>query len=136
MNIRFACLNDLERCLDLDLHKKKEQIKNKIINNEVIVCDIYKDIVACLKIEYIWTHVPFISYIVIDENFKNKNISRKLLDFLKEFLKVRGYNYLLSSTMTNAVNAQNWHKHMGFEECGFISSINSGVGELFYILKF
>ena len=136
MDIRFADLNDLERCLDLDLHKKRERIKNKILNNEVIVCDINKEIVACLKIEYIWTHVPFISYIVVEENFKNKNISKKLLEFLKKFLKLKGYNYLLSSTMTNAVIPQNWHIHMGFEECGFISSINLGVGEVFYILRF
>lgn len=24
-----------------------------------------------------------------------------------------------------------WHRHMGFEECGFITGINDGVGELF-----
>lgn len=35
--------------------------------------------------------------------------------------------------MTDATKAQKWHIRRGFEECGFITSINeNNVGEVFF----
>jgi len=35
--------------------------------------------------------------------------------------------------MENAKDAQAWHQHMGFKECGLISEINAAnVGEVFF----
>ncbi|BAB80881.1 hypothetical protein [Clostridium perfringens] len=63
--IRFANQKDLKATMEFDLHKNEEVISNKIDMKEVIVAELDNKVVGCLKIEYIWTHIPFISYIVV-----------------------------------------------------------------------
>lgn len=134
LNIKFANQNDLESAMELDLHKNKDVISNKIDREEVIVAELEGEVVGCLKIEYLWTHMPFISYIVVKENLRASGIGERLLNFLENYLKEeKGSKFLLSSSMTNATKAQRWHMRRGFKECGFISSINEdGIGEVFF----
>ena len=133
LKIRFAEIHDLDSCVELDLHKNTDIIKNKITMNEVIVAEVNNEVIGCLKIEYIWTHLPFISYIVIRKEFRSSGIGKSMLTFLEQYLKENGQSTLLSSTMTDAVNPQKWHLKMGFIECGMLCGINEdGVGEIFF----
>lgn len=133
LKIRFAEIHDLDSCVELDLHKNTDIIKNKITMNEVIVAEVNNEVIGCLKIEYIWTHLPFISYIVIRKDFRSSGIGKSMLSFLENYLKKNGQSTLLSSTMTDAVNPQKWHLKMGFIECGILCGINEdGVGEIFF----
>lgn len=133
MNIRFAEEKDFNSCVELDLHKNVNIIKNKIHMKEVIVAEHNNKIIGFLKIEYIWTHLPFISYIVIKKDYRANGIGKSMLSFLENYLKNNGQNTLLSSTMTDAVNPQKWHLKMGFIECGMLCGINEdGVGEIFF----
>ena len=133
LKIRFAEIHDLDSCVELDLHKNTYIIKNKITMNEVIVAEVNNEVIGCLKIEYIWTHLPFISYIVIRKDFRSSGIGKSMLSFLENYLKKNGQSTLLSSTMTDAVNPQKWHLKMGFIECGILCGINEdGVGEIFF----
>ena len=133
LKIRFAEMYDLDSCVELDLHKNTDIIKNKITMNEVIVAEVNNEVIGCLKIEYIWTHLPFISYIVIRKDFRSSGIGKSMLSFLEKHLREYGQSTLLSSTMTDAVNPQKWHLKMGFIECGILCGINeNGVGEIFF----
>ncbi|MBP3916539.1 MULTISPECIES: GNAT family N-acetyltransferase [unclassified Clostridium] len=133
LKIRFAEMYDLDSCVELDLHKNTDIIKNKITMNEVIVAEVNNEVIGCLKIEYIWTHLPFISYIVIRKDFRSSGIGKSMLSFLEKHLREDGQSTLLSSTMTDAVNPQKWHLKMGFIECGILCGINeNGVGEIFF----
>ena len=132
LKIRFAEMYDLDSCVELDLHKNTDIIKNKITMNEVIVAEVNNEVIGCLKIEYIWTHLPFISYIVIRKDFRSSGIGKSMLSFLEKHLREDGQSTLLSSTMTDAVNPQKWHLKMGFIGCGILCGINeNGVGEIF-----
>lgn len=132
--VRFANKNDLKAAINFDLHKDKSIISNKIEMKEVIVAELEGEIVGCLKIEYIWTHMPFISYVIVKEGLRTSGIGAKLLSFLENYLKEeKNSEFLLSSSMIDATKAQKWHMRRGFKECGFISSINeNGVGEVFF----
>ncbi|EJT6495295.1 GNAT family N-acetyltransferase [Clostridium perfringens] len=132
--IRFANQKDLKATMEFDLHKNEEVISNKINMKEVIVAELDNQVVGCLKIEYIWTHIPFISYIVVKDGLRGSGIGESLLNFLEEYLKKeKNSAFLLSSSMTDATKAQKWHIRRGFEECGFITSINeNNVGEVFF----
>ena len=133
LKIRFAEMYDLDSCVELDLHKNTDIIKNKITMNEVIVAEVNNEVIGFLKIEYIWTHLPFISYIVIRKDFRSSGIGKSMLSFLEKHLREDGQSTLLSSTMTDAVNPQKWHLKMGFIECGILCGINeNGVGEIFF----
>ena len=133
LKIRFAEINDLDSCVELDLHKNIDTIKNKISMKEVIVAESNNEVIGCLKIEYIWTHLPFISYIVIKNDFRASGLGKSMLTFLEEYLRNNGQDTLLSSTMTDALRPQKWHLKMGFVECGMLCGINDdGVGEIFF----
>lgn len=132
--IRFANQKDLKATMEFDLHKNEEVISNKIDMKEVIVAELDNKVVGCLKIEYIWTHIPFISYIVVKDGLRGSGIGESLLNFLEEYLKKeKNSEFLLSSSMTDATKAQKRHIRRGFEECGFITSINeNNVWEVFF----
>lgn len=133
LKIRFAEINDLDSCVELDLHKNIDTIKNKISMKEVIVAESNNEVIGCLKIEYIWTHLPFISYIVIKNDFRASGVGKSMLTFLEEYLRNNGQDTLLSSTMTDALRPQKWHLKIGFVECGMLCGINDdGVGEIFF----
>lgn len=133
LKIRFAEINDLDSCVELDLHKNIDTIKNKISMKEVIVAESNNEVIGCLKIEYIWTHLPFISYIVIKNDFRASGVGKSMLTFSEEYLRNNGQDTLLSSTMTDALRPQKWHLKMGFVECGMLCGINDdGVGEIFF----
>ena len=133
LKIRFAEINDLDSCVELDLHKNIDTIKNKISMKEVIVAESNNEVIGCLKIEYIWTHLLFISYIVIKNDFRASGVGKSMLTFLEEYLRNNGQDTLLSSTMTDALRPQKWHLKMGFVECGMLCGINDdGVGEIFF----
>ena len=133
LKIRFAEINDLDSCVELDLHKNIDTIKNKISMKEVIVAESNNEVIGCLKIEYIWTHLPFISYIVIKNDFRASGVGKSMLTFLEEYLRNNWQDTLLSSTMTDALRPQKWHLKMGFVECGMLCGINDdGVGEIFF----
>lgn len=85
--IRFANQKDLKATMEFDLHKNEEVISNKIDMKEVIVAELDNKVVGCLKIEYIWTHIPFISYIVVKDGLRGSGIGESLLNFLEGYLK-------------------------------------------------
>ena len=133
LKIRFAEINDLDSCVELDLHKNIDTIKNKISMKEVIGAESNNEVSGCLKIEYIGTHLPFISYIVIKNDFRASGVGKSMLTFLEEYLRNNGQDTLLSSTMTDALRPQKWHLKIGFVECGMLCGINDdGVGEIFF----
>lgn len=40
---------------------------------------------------------------------------------------------LYSSSQANEAEPQQWHRHMGFAECGIINGINDGIGEVLFV---
>ena len=47
LKIRFAEINDLDSCVELDLHKNIDTIKNKISMKEVIVAESNNEVIGC-----------------------------------------------------------------------------------------
>ena len=69
----------------------------------------------------------------INPEYRKIGIGKSMLNYFKQYLSDNNYTMLFSSSMENAKEAQAWHKHMGFKECGFISEINDdNTGEVFF----
>lgn len=92
-------------------------------------------VVGLVRFVILWTTVPFLELIFIEEAQRGKGYSRRLLDFLTEHLKREGYLALLSSSQTDEPAPQGWHGHMGFRSNGIIEHIaDENVGEIVYRL--
>ncbi len=135
ITIRFAEAADLIACLSFDNTGSLESLESAIINHDVIVAQRLGEIVGYLRLQYIWSKIPFISLILIKTEFRGRGIGASMLNYLVEFLGMNGFKVLLSSSQVNEEGPQHWHRKMGFTEAGILCGINeNGIGEVFYKL--
>lgn len=133
MSVRLAQPEDLPALKRIDRWPKEWMWQQKTAAREVIVLELDNKIVGLARYDVLWTTVPFLGLIEIEESYQKQGHSRALLTFLIEHLKAQGYVALLSSSQTNEPEPQQWHLHMGFTSNGIIENIaDEGVGELIY----
>ncbi len=132
MIVSFATISDNLFLID-NTQLSPKTLNQKLLNNEVLVARSDGQSIGLLILDYLWNHIPFISFIWVDEKYRQLGVGKALLIFLEEYLIKNNIEQLISSAMENAKNARSWHKHMGFKECGLISEINAdNIGEVFF----
>jgi len=110
-----------------------ENLLQKIRRKEIFLLVVDDQPAGLLTLEFLWSLVPYIALIWIDESFRRMGYSRELLGFAEERLRGEGHRQLYSSSQADEDQPQAWHRHMGFEECGVINGINEGgIGEIFF----
>ncbi|MCJ8013263.1 GNAT family N-acetyltransferase [Paenibacillus sp. KQZ6P-2] len=133
MQIRFGEPVDLPAVCSWDTHFEPDFLEWKLTRQEVILAEANGQIIGYLRLEYIWSTVPYIGLILVSEQSRRQGIGKELIAFTEEHLKNRGHLYLYSSSQANEAEPQSWHRHVGFEETGIISGINEGgIGEVFF----
>ncbi len=135
IRVRFANANDIEY-VSQDQFIPVEVVARKIEQCEVIVAEVDGDPVGYLRLEYLWSLVPFIALIIVDPAYRRMGVGRAILDFTLAYLSQNNHQWLYSSSQADEPEPQAWHRHMGFEDCGIITGINEGgVSEIFFRLK-
>ncbi len=133
LNIRFANEADIPNLKKLDSWTKDIMWHRKIFGQEVIVLEAENQIIGLIRYDLLWSTVPFLSLIFVEENYRGKGYSRQMLEFLKMHLRSEGYVALLSSSQTDEPEAQNWHRHIGFKSNGIIENIaDDDIGEIVF----
>lgn len=134
VEVRFAHQTDLDGCIALDHPTTPaEVIKRKIEQREVIVAEKAGQLVGYLRLEYLWSSVPYIGFVWVVGDQRRQGIGRAILHVLEDILREQGHTTLYSSSQANEPEPQAWHRHVGFEECGIIAGINEGgIGEIFF----
>ncbi len=132
INIDFATKQD-ELFIRKNVELTSEFFNRKVKYNEIFVAKVENKQVGFLIFDYLWSEVPFMASIWINPEYRKIGIGKSMLNYFKQYLSDNNYTMLFSSSMENAKEAQAWHKHMGFKECGFISEINDdNTGEVFF----
>jgi len=135
VTVRLADYSDLD-FVSQEGYLPKEEVLRKIKRRECFVLGVDGNLAGYLRLEYLWSLVPFIALIIIEEQYRGKGYSRELLGFVEIFLKNESYEVLYSSSQADELEPQAWHRHVGFEECGVINGINKiGVAEIFFRKK-
>lgn len=136
ITVRFAAHSDLENCFKFDQSDRRDIIENKAEMYQIIVAERKGEIIGYLRLEYLWSKLPFIELILVSSEHRGRGIGRLMLNYLLDFLAANQYKVLLSSAQVNEAAPQRWHRKMGFEECGILNGINEdGVGEIFFRLN-
>lgn len=132
ITVRLGQLEDLEECSHID-DLDKETLKRHFTSKSVFVAATRDEIVGYLRLEYLWSKVPFIALIQVCPKHLRQGIGQAVLGFLESFLREKGHLQLLSSAQVDEPSGQNWHRAMGFEECGILAGVNeAGIGEVFF----
>jgi ribosomal protein S18 acetylase RimI-like enzyme len=130
--IRFAAPADLD-FVRQDQYLSPEIVQRKIEWREIIVAELNGVLVGYLRLEYLWSKVPYIALIQVLPGYRRQGLGKAILTFVEEVLGEQGHTILYSSSQVNEAEPQAWHRHVGFEECGIIAGINEdGIGELFF----
>ena len=137
VEIRFARPKDLRWCVQRDKYASEKTIRKKIRDEEILIAETNGERIGFLRFEYMWSRIPFIAFVLVDEKHRGCGVGRRLLSAFMEAVRGCGRPFVLSSSMANEPRAQQWHRKMGFEECGFLAGINKdGIGEVFFIKWF
>ncbi len=138
--IRFARFNDLD-FTHQDGYIPAEMLKRKIeaqaaLNpdriEEIVIAEWNGKRVGYVRLEYLWSIVPYIALIRVLPEYRRQGVGKALLRFIETFLRDTGHEALYSSSQADEPEPQAWHRYMGFVECGFIGGINDGIGEVFF----
>jgi GNAT superfamily N-acetyltransferase len=130
--VRFATPGDVTWCVAHD-DLPADVLLRKIAVEEILLAERDPGRVGFLRLEYLWSVVPYIGMIRVLEPYRSQGVGRALLVFLEDYLRAHGHTVLLSSSQVNEPLPQAWHRHMGFVECGILTGINEGgVGEVFF----
>lgn len=131
--VRFAVPEDLPFMQQIgNVHLADPLFQRKSNWQEVIMATIDKRYAGYLLIDYLWSTVPFISTIWVPEPHRKRGVGKTMLCFLEAALLDHGHDAVFSSSQLDEPPSQAWHRHVGFEECGIITGVNRGVGEVFF----
>ncbi|WP_068774871.1 GNAT family N-acetyltransferase [Paenibacillus sp. FJAT-26967] len=131
--VRSGQIEDVEIIVSKDPGIQRKILEWKLNNGEIIVAEHHTGVVGYLRVEYLWSKYPYIGLIKVDHELRNQGIGRALLSFAEEEFRRQGIAVLYSSSQVNEAEPQEWHRRMGFQECGIINGINEGeIGEVFF----
>jgi GNAT superfamily N-acetyltransferase len=134
--VRPARVEDLDWYCTEDPSVGREAIRRKVEAGEVFIAELEDRPVGHLRLDYLWSKTPFVALVRVLSECRAQGIGRALLAFVQARLRAAGRDTLYSSAMADAAQAQVWHRHMGFKECGTIQGINpGGVGEVFFVKR-
>jgi GNAT superfamily N-acetyltransferase len=132
LTTRFAVPSDLD-FVGQDRYLLPEIVRRKIEGQEVVVAEFDDSLAGYLRLEYLWSKVPYVALLRVLPEYRGRGVGKALLAFVEGFLRAEGHTALYSSSQADEAEPQAWHRHAGFEECGIIAGINEGgIGEVFF----
>jgi hypothetical protein len=108
-------------------------VASRIAGRCIAIAEIDARPVGALQLGYLWGVRPYIALIRVALADQRRGAGCALLAFVESALREAGHDALLSSSQANEPEPQNWHRQMGFSECGILQGINEGgVDEIFF----
>jgi GNAT superfamily N-acetyltransferase len=123
---------------DLGFVTQDGYLPNPVVRRKVGDGDVYVALrgdepVGYLRLEWLWSKLPYIELIRVLEPHRRAGVGRALLAHVEAEAVSRGHAALYSSSQADEPEPQAWHRRRGFEECGLLAGLNEGgVGEVFF----
>jgi len=131
MKIEYGSESDFQFILDNDRHISKELIKNKLREKEIIIAKNQENqIIGWLRYGYFWDNIPFMNMIYLSEFYRNRGIGKELVMFWEREMKKKGYNMVMTSTLSNE-KAQHFYRKLGYKDSGCLLLENETLEIIF-----
>ncbi|MCB0411089.1 MAG: GNAT family N-acetyltransferase [Bdellovibrionales bacterium] len=133
ISFRFAISGELQAVKTFDPETPEDVLKFKIEHQLIGLAIEQTKVIGYLRLDPIWNKIPYIGLIWIQPDYRGKKVGSRFLAWLEKELILKKHNLLFSSSQTDEIEPQEWHRKVGFSDCGVIQDINGpGVGELFF----
>lgn len=131
MKFGYANKTDFQYILDNDIHISRELIQTKIQEKEIIIVrDSDKKNIGWLRYGYFWDNTPFMNMLYLNEAYRYKGIGTKLVRFWEREMKRKGYNLVMTSTLSNE-QAQHFYRKLGYKDSGCLLLENESLEIIF-----
>lgn len=123
---------------DLGFVSQDGYLPDPVVERKVRVGDVFialrdNEPVGYLRLEWLWSKVPYIELVRVLEPHRRAGVGRALLAHVEAEALDQGHSALYSSSQADEPEPQAWHRRMGFVECGLLTGLNEGgVGEVFF----
>lgn len=97
ISVRYAAPRDIDFVAQ-DGYVPVDTVARKIDAGEVIVAELQSLPVGYLRLEYLWSKLPYIGLIRVLPEARRRGVGRALLRFLEMELHEAGHRVLLSSS--------------------------------------
>jgi len=131
MIIRFAEDNDYLWLKENDQHISDEILKIKITSKEIYVVIENNELIGWLRYNLFWDNIPFMNMIYFLEKYRNKGFGKELVYYWENEMKEKGYNNVLTSTLSNE-EAQHFYRKMGYKEIGGFNYLDEPLEIIFH----
>jgi GNAT superfamily N-acetyltransferase len=124
--VRVADAGDLPWLVEFDGHLDAPAIAAKVAAAEVVVAESAGEPVGLLRLDQLWSSLPFVALVRVAEPARRSGIGSALVTFVAERARAQGATMLLSSSAAGEIGPLRWHLAVGFEECGRLRGLNPG----------
>jgi ribosomal protein S18 acetylase RimI-like enzyme len=131
MLIRYAEITDYQLLKEYDNHITDKTLKIKIESKEIYIVQESDKIIGWLRYNLFWDEIPFMNLLYLLEDYRNKGIGKKLVNYWEIDMKNKGYTNVLTSTQSNE-NAQHFYRKIGYTEIGGMKYLNEPYELIFH----
>jgi len=120
---RYAASDDFYWLNEHENHIAEKILKNKIENKDIYIIESNGKIIGCLRYNLFWDNIPFMNMLYFLEEYRRMGLGTKLVKHWENEMKQKGYNNVLTSTLSNE-EAQHFYRKMGYKEIGGIKYLD------------
>ena len=129
--LRYANQNDIEIISKYDKHISKEELKNIIELQRVIVMFEDSNFIGWLRYNLFWDNIPFMNMLYLLDNERVKGKGSKLVAFWENEMKNKKYDFVLTSAQSNE-EAQFFYRKLGYIDGGALLLPNEPLEIILY----
>lgn len=115
--IRYAKFVDFAKLSELDAHISENELKSCIERQRILIYEENNCIVGWLRFGMFWDNMPFMNMLYIIDGERGIGLGTALCESWENEMKVRGYDIVLTSTLSNE-QAQHFYRKRGYRDCG------------------
>ena len=116
-SIRYAKEEDKDFWFTLDRELGEREFLLKVRDKQAYIILNDNNPIGIMRYNFIWDIIPFLTLIIIEDNYHRQGYGRKALEFWEEEIKELGYKLVMTSTRVDEY-AQYFYRKLGYIDRG------------------
>lgn len=119
--IRVGAPEDADWLHQVDKHVSRDWIDRCIGQSEYFVAEISSEAIGYLRHSWFWGTIPFLDVIWVHPDHRRSGVGGAMLAAWEQAAAKRGAQVLVTSSMSNEPEPQEWHRRNGFVASGAVT---------------